>query len=632
MTVNKKLFYFLFVCSSLLLTGCKGKTVEPDNKEEEVNSYDLIYNGGSKEKHPIVKKYTDFNRASYGYMFNEVQGYNNWNYIEKNDGFEPTQMFFIDGKWQINGGEFDKGIFKTVESQKLGYLYQIPQAGNYSFNGTLKNIELKDSSLKIYKNDELIYELSVNKYDVDGRYFELTHAFNLNDKLYFLVNGESTYLNPCIVKGEIEALRDSLYNSHTDWNYYGDIHCYYYKDELYLFHLWNHSGLWQWYCQKGHDMFHYEECDYDTSFVKNHYMAWGNSADVVDYNQYSSARDCTTFFDEEVNRYRSIGLGYRKDGAPGQTSCDLFLRTSSDSLGFDWSEPAIALRKFPLTSDGEPECSQLIKIGKRWYLCAGVSGQSIHGVGTCSYWVSEENQTIDEVNWQALPTNKLDGEDLCVPQIEKVRDKYYLFGWMPSHYNGNNWGGYKNLPREVYVREDGTLGTKFDERCTKLLNKGSYFKLNEINVVLEKNLVNLTPNSLIFNGNDKITLQKQIEASYIEFDVNFQSGNEIRYSMNDGYDNYDLVLRRTNEGAYMEVVNGHGFVSSSYNLKCNNNNFHVKLTVEGKIVEFSVNDLIVLSGRTYMTEKYTPSFIADGNLELTNIKINRLTQLYDVYD
>ena len=31
-------------------------------------------------------------------------------------------------------------------------------------------------------------------------------------------------------------------------------------------------------------------------------------------------------------------------------------------------------------------------------MCAGVSGQSIHGVGTCSYWVSEENQTIDEVN------------------------------------------------------------------------------------------------------------------------------------------------------------------------------------------------------------------------------------------
>ena len=76
--------------------------------------------------------------------------------------------------------------------------------------------------------------------------------------------------------------------------------------------------------------------------------------------------------------------------------------------------PATALRSFPLTSDGEPECSQIIKIGNRWYLTTGI----FTNIPWCRHMFildREENKTIDEVNWKIFPTHKLTEKILRFP-------------------------------------------------------------------------------------------------------------------------------------------------------------------------------------------------------------------------
>ncbi len=635
--MKKNLVIYFMLGGLLFMSACGNKHDEPINPqepEEQDNkpcSYESIYDGLSKERHEIVSKLTDFNRASYGYRFNEgIQGYNNWRYV-KQDQNELLDLVYDNGIWSSDSDSFSDGIFNTSADSKLGYVYQIVKAGNYSFGGTfaLKNSQ-KPAKMEIFVNNNLIYELEVTAADVDGKYFELNRDFALNDELLFLVNGQGAYLNPVIVNGD--SLIKSLYDPETDWGYYGDLHCYYYNDLLYMFHLCD-IPQWTWYCKTTTDMFRFYESGYDDSFVDNHYMAYGKRPDVLDYNQYSRARDCTYFFDEQVQKYRCIGLGYRKDGGD-QTSCDLFLRTSVDNMGFDWSEPAIALRSFPLTSDGEPECSQLIKIGDRWYLTTGISGQSIHGVGTCSYWVGEAGKTIDEMNWSTLPTHKLDGEDLCVPQIEKVKDRYYFFGWTSRTFNSNKWGGFKNLAREVFVKDDGTLGTRIDEMATKLLNKGKLFDVDSSVIEFASAGTSMNGNELTFEQAGEIKLNKSTNHNFIKYHVKMNGAHEVSYRLyNSSIVFPNISIQKKDDGTYLEVNHTNGFISSNVYLGPSLlNEFDVKLVIDDNRVEFAVNDTIVLTAITMNTGDYTPVFITDGAAVISDISFNRLAQFYDVYD
>ena len=634
--MKKQILNCLLLGGMVFMNGCgknNNQPVVPNEPEQEETqcSYESIYDGASTERHEIVQKLTDVNRASYGYRFNDgIQGYNNWRYI-KQSGNDFLDLVYDNGSWMSDGDSFADGIFNTSSSSKLGYIYPIVQAGTYTFGGTfaLKNSQ-NPAKLEVFVNKTLIYELEITAADVDGKYFEMSRNFALNDELVFLVNGQGAYLNPAIVKGE--SLVASLYDPQNEWGYYGDIHCYYYNNLLYLFHLLD-IPQWTWYCKTTKDMFRYYESGYDDSFVNNHYMAYGKRPDVLDYDQYKSARDCTYFFDEEVQRYRCIGLGYRKDGGD-QISCDLFLRTSSDSMGFEWNEPAIALRSFPLTSDGEPECSQLIKIGKRWYLTTGISGQSIHGVGTCSYWIGEENKTIDEMNWSTLPTHKLDGEDICVPQIEKVKDRYYFFGWTPRLFNSNKWGGYKNLAREVFVREDGTLGTRIDEMATKLLNKGKLFDIDNSAIESISDTCAFDGSSFTFNGAGEIKFNRQINHVFNKYHVKMNGANTVSYKLYSSSIVFPSVsIQRKVDGTYLEVNHTNGFVSSNVYLgPASLNEFDVKLVIDDNRVEFAVNDSIVLTAISMNTGDFTPAFVTDGAAVISNVSFNRLAQFYDVYD
>ena len=125
--MNKKFLNCLLLGGLVFMSACGKQHVDPtpgpeDNPQDnQPCSYESIYDGASKERHDIVYKLTDFNRASYGYRFNDgIQGYNNWRFV-KQDGNAFIDLVYDNGSWMSDGDTFADGIFNTSASSKLGY-------------------------------------------------------------------------------------------------------------------------------------------------------------------------------------------------------------------------------------------------------------------------------------------------------------------------------------------------------------------------------------------------------------------------------------------------------------------------------------------------------------------------------
>ncbi len=623
-------------CMLFLFTACQP---EPVPQAPQQIAYEALYKGASTEKHEPVKP-GSLVRASYGYLFNTEQGYNGFTYVAGQAG--GTRQLSWDGEaWTGNGASLKNGVINAA-AEPCGYLYQVPAEGRFTLEGTLRK-EMADGnvcSLEIYQNGIKIFpeagtDLSVAGEDTVGRYFSVTAALKTGDVLYFAVTGTNAYCNPAIVPSNGFH---SLYTTGTKSGFYGDIHVYYHEEQVHLYHLWNYGTdtvLWEWDRQITTDMFRYRDASMDLSFVQNHYMS--PSPDLIDYPAYTGGRDCTKFYDPDIDRYRYLALSYRSS-SNGDVSCALTLRTSRDSIGMDWSDPCIVLRDFPSSAHGEPECSQLKKIGNRWYLFTGVSGQTIHGVGTAQYFVGGEGQTIDQVDWLNAEPHYLDGEDLCVPQVEQIADRFYLYGWMPRVYNAGYWGGYKNLSREIYQRENGLLGSRLDPMATKLLNRGKYLEVEESTAETEKGLAQVSAGAIQMIGiNNRVAVQKPVDSTFLQYRLDMQNSTQAGYSIQCEGKEFRVLLLREGEKLYLQVdcpLDTSHPVSSRMEIEVAEDGvYDIKCCIEGSIIECFVDDTFALSARTAMFGKsYTAGFFSDAQASFTDIQICRLAQMHDIYD
>lgn len=621
-----------------ILAGCNPVTPPTDN----LISYEELYNGASTQIHPVVQP-GELVRASYGYRFNTAQGYNGFYYVS--GPAENTKELAWDGNgWTDGTASIQDGVI-TSPDQPCGYLYEAGASGEFDIGGTFRKsaAEGSDCSLTVYLNGTQVFPKAedsfiIGKDDITGRYFEFACSLQTGDKLYFAVQGEKAYMNPAIAPKD--GLDQSLYMADTDSGYYGDLHVYYHEGQVNLYHLWNYgtvNDVWEWSRKTTKDMFRYTDANYDTSFVRDHYMNFSRTPDLLDYSEYIDGRDYTLFYDADIDRYRYISLSYRQNDAIN-ISCALTLRTSSDSAGMVWEDPCVVLRDFPTTKSGEPECSQFRKIGNRWYLFTSVSKQTTHYVGSCQYFIGGEGQTIDEVDWINAEPHVLDGEDICVPQVEDLGGRFYLFGWMPRVYNAGYWGGYKNLPREIYQREDGTLASRLDPVATSLLNKGSYFLVQETTLQIGNGSANISSKAVQMTGSDnKVTATASVGSSLVLFDVNMKNATIAGYTMLSDGKEYQILIKKKADGLWLEIGcpqdSSHKISSRIQIASTEDDCYSVKCIIDGGIVECYVNDEFALTGRTAMTNKvYTPSFISDAAAEFSNIEICRLAQLYDIYD
>lgn len=642
----KRIFLtILFSLFALLtFTSCDKEQpmINPDDvvegiTEEEI--YQQIYNGNFKEKYNLMPE-NGRHKASYGYAYNSEQGYNYWYYayLDNSGMYKYLDYDSTQKLWICEDATINNAIMHPTKELKVARCFAAPITGKVLLNGNPKVLKNSDATLvEIYVNNDLKYRQTIEKNDTVGYYYSFEVQLKENDMVYFVVNnGENIYVdwNP-IVDYTCQDL-DTLYYV-PEWGYYGDIHCYYYNNELNLYHLRNlPNNNWEWYQMSSNDMFIYKETSiYSTDFVKNHYMAYANGGDLNDYKMFpDGARDCTKFYDEDVDKYRWIGLGY-VDRHKVHTS--LYLRTSDDSDGWMWNSETVVLRDFPTTPDGEPECAAFRKIGNRWYLYCGISGQSSHGIGRLSYWIGGEGQSIDEVDWASLETHTLDGEDLCVPQIENVNGKWYMFGWMPKTWNGFHWGGPRNMPREVFQNEDGTLGTKFDPYATRLMNKGKILLANEDNVTKTNGNVVVGGNEIAMNDitYNKALISGTYKSTFITYDLKLLGTKAGMILSSNGVETM-VSISKESDGIYLivETVNDlrHPINSKQLLSKKDISEFNIKMIVENGIIEFAVNDLIVLSARTALTYPYTAQLYSIGQAKFNNVSINRFAQVYDIYE
>lgn len=183
----------------------------------------------------------------------------------------------------------------------------------------------------------------------------------------------------------------------------------------------------------------------------------------------AGARDYACFWDNDCKGIRVTMNAYftnQHNGFGQGLDCCVGISDIIEKNSPEATEQRVLM---PLDNSGkelmrcmEPECNQMIYMGDRWYLVTSLARQTVHWVGAPSYWVGEKGILIDRQDWSKKKEYRLDGEDLCAAQIAENKGKYYIFGWIPLNYNGQEWGGHLNFPREVYPLENGLLASRLD--------------------------------------------------------------------------------------------------------------------------------------------------------------------------
>jgi len=172
-------------------------------------------------------------------------------------------------------------------------------------------------------------------------------------------------------------------------------------------------------------------------------------------------RDPFVTFDKDRGCFYEIALAYVKS----MTDCAItFKKTIGSDLNL-WEWLTIPLIHFPNTSAweyGEPECPQLIKIGRRWYVFASLAHRTVHHVGGFSYWIGDIDVDPEKVDWDHKQRHVLTSEDLCATQLAWRNHQLYAMGWIPQNAQGNEWGGHVNSPMRVRSSPDGLLWAEPD--------------------------------------------------------------------------------------------------------------------------------------------------------------------------
>jgi sucrose-6-phosphate hydrolase SacC (GH32 family) len=213
---------------------------------------------------------------------------------------------------------------------------------------------------------------------------------------------------------------------------------------------------------------YYGRGSYHGSTQSSDLLLWKNSPAAYKVPNDSilfpaGARDPYVFFDPDENVFRCTSTSYRvkKDADNGnEMDCSIGLSSTKQNNLTSWTSDQVDLIRFPDGLKGQPECSQMFKMGDRWYLWTSLYGRSNNGVGRPTYWIGDAGKKILENDWQNKPENSLDGDDLCAAQVASDGKTNYMWGWIEKKWQGGDWGGHINLPHEVYQMSDGSLATR----------------------------------------------------------------------------------------------------------------------------------------------------------------------------
>lgn len=569
-------------------------------------------------------------KASDGYNGYKEQGKNGWYYYQYDGSY--TELTYDENAqaWANASVSLCGRKMTATNGVYAARGFCAVKDGKATICGNISAPYSEGASFAIYRNEELIYPAEGRQVleagDLDGYYFSAEVTLTVGDMIYFVVEGQAD-CNPTVYYGDREEI---LYQV-PDWNFYGDVHPFYYNGKMYMYNLQGYledvgNERYMWCLHTSTDMFNYTEEDYYVPpYVQNHYNSTLTVYEsIFDKETFPyGSRDMFLFFDEGAQKYIYIGLCYYED----RSSC-LGVRVSDDETGMTWSEPMYSLRDYDYACD--PECTQALYINDRWYIITSVWGQSIHSVGRPTYYIGDKGKDFLENDWANKEPHYLDGEDLCAAQLVNVGDGHWLmYGWIPKtsytnteevYFNGERdhglWGGNINVAREVYQNADGTLSTRLDSQMRQLLSRGKLFTEE-------------TPETGVSLGS--------FDRSYITFHAEVGDAERVSYTMKSAGKTYYISLEQRKDGGYMSIScpddTGHQVASEQYIGKTIQGNHNFRILVDHSIVEFYLDDAYSLSARISMFEgNYDASLTVNGGAKLTDLKIHKLAYQEDVYD
>lgn len=428
----------------------------------------------------------------------------------------------------------------------------------------------------------------------------------------------------------------------------GDVHPFWHKGKLYLYYL-RTDGSFSSQLLTSTDLLHFSEKPLgriepvpavETYYVlgvspyQGGFVSYFGASDTVingsfsenltDWSRlpdaaiprigYRTGRDPFLFFDPETARWRIVYTAYRSSDKAGDFDAALSLLTSrTERLEDGWEPEERELVRFDnagLSRREDPECSQMMRVGERWYLFYSVYSRSVHGVGGLSYKAGGRGVALEDVCWKDLEERGLDGEDICAAQVFPMDGKTYLLGWVPQDPETDDWGGALSLLREVYPLQDGSLGLRLPGPIYEQIKGDVLFTLSEP-ITGEKKFAQRS----LYRCGDRLILEAKLTAEeHARWGFVFREKEE--YSLTwDGtlrISGYDRIARPR--------ASCPGLAAGEMDLK---------LVLDGGVMDVFLNDRYSLAARLTPLaglEEVEILFFSQGRCSLNRLEIRRLGQ------
>ncbi|MDD3958042.1 MAG: GH32 C-terminal domain-containing protein [Candidatus Izemoplasmatales bacterium] len=706
--MTKKIVLGVIVMVSAFLMACQSNTnmttqpTSPINTDpiDPLDAYRDFY-AIDRDSAYVVNSPTATHKASHGYQGMAEQGYNGWSYGEVTDA-EGYRLLDWNNDIEIWGTESHgiSGSRQWSEMHPVMKTFTVLSGGSGTvmISGNPRPLE-QTARFQIKLNDQVVYPLDGGSVTLDdstpnGSYISFPLSVQSGDQIHFVTLDGDMEINPTIAYDTQET---SLYFDFTGTfgngypRHIGDVHPFYHDGKMYMFYL-ETNGRYTSALIESDNMILYRERDiqtrsphptidtyyvlgiarYQDRFISYYGASVSNiyasvSDDLYTWSAFNqgvipitgntSGRDPFVFYDPDIDRYRIVFTSYySRDTSPsGDFDAALWLATSQSNSPVDWQQENVELIRYDnqgASGREDPEVSQFVKIGNRWYLIASIYSRSVHGVGRLSYWKGEIDTFIDDDHWQEKQEQYIDGEDLCAAQLVQVGDKWYMFGWIPNNANSSQWGGALNIAREVYQLENGDLATRLDPYLSQLLNKGNLYSLNTGDVT------ELYGSHVIDSGRMTLQASEQGRYGFDSYGEVMLDGEYTRFiidatlSISDPNGKTGFVLKNQTSASrhfvyidraqdmlivYSRTPEGNE-VRSSIHLELDSyEDIEINVLVDGSIVDVFVNDRFSLAARV-MTKGFqelinaSVSVFSSRDADILSLTLSKLASQEDIFD
>jgi len=336
--------------------------------------------------------------------------------------------------------------------------------------------------------------------------------------------------------------------------------------------------------------------------------------------------DPHTFYYPEDGLYRvtmTARLRDRPDGAAGL----VYGATSSDML--NWSAPK------PIYDPGninEPECPERFQAEDHVYL---VAGWAPNKVGQARYRVADR----PDGPWRIPEIDSLGSTEFKVPNSATDGNRRLFFGWLPTYANRRDhqrseWGGHLAFPRELVFGERGVLYLRAPEELKRL--RGNSLSLTPMHRMHGK--AALSPAGIrTYPGGDYVEVLLPGGSTYYEIEATFTLGTDcpaagmIIHAGDEQFPGYEVVIDATHQFLLLRTRHEMDRNLASTEIALSSGEAaHLRLFVDGDIVEAFLNDRFSLVGRIHRmpTNPRAGFYVQRGEAAIQDIARHELQFLF----